>query len=186
VSTRAIRGRGGSFPWGLLYLFFSRGPAIANHGAEHCNHHKSDTSKSRPPHLGYGGVPAPCPPYRRSATLHPQYVRHAPPPYQRTGGPLSGALTALATLSPTTSALVQPNLAARIRHRRYRTASTAPPWAASAATPIGRGATFLCLNNPDINGENAPSPQAPMRFVEPLCLSCWIWFLCLSYCVCSS
>jgi hypothetical protein len=43
----------------------------------------------------------------------------------------------------------------------------------SAATPIGKEAAFLSLHNLDINGEDAPSPQAHMRFVKPqLCLSC--------------
>jgi hypothetical protein len=119
ASTRAISGRGGSFPWGLLCGFVSfsgrghgREPAIANHAVERCNHHKSNSSKSRPPHLGYGAVPAVCPRYQ-SGTLRPQYARHASPHHKRTDVPLSRRLClpaptiwhadALATPLPTTS-----------------------------------------------------------------------------------
>jgi hypothetical protein len=166
ASTRAISGRGGSFPWGGSVSFSGRGhgrePAIANHAVERCNHHKSNASKSCPPHLGYGAVPAACPRYR-SATLHPQYARHAPPHHQRTGGPLSRRLDlpastiwhadALATPSPMTSpssnrteqhgsatadSRLPPRLHPRQHRRQHPSAGAQPSYVSTTPTSMAR------------------------------------------------
>jgi transcription factor Dp-1 len=60
------------------------------------------------------------------------------------------------------------------QHGPSTAAGTGPPPAAAAATastPASDGTTFLRLNNLDIKGDDAPSSQAPVRFVKPTLLA---------------
>jgi transcription factor Dp-1 len=64
----------------------------------------------------------------------------------------------------------------RSDHQGPSAAGTGPaPAAAAVATastpPASDGATFLRLNSLDINGDDAPSSQAPVRFVKPASLA---------------